>query len=413
MPRSRRKVLERWEVSLVKAMLAKHPRCPDQDILAYFTRPTRSINHRAISEIRTGTKHATTRVATDEELSDFLASWPNVDPQTGLNLRGDELLVKAREAMIAAVHTFNGAGLHFRAEIFIVTAIIAWTYLHHAYYRREGIEYRYFDIINGGRTVARTREGAEKYLELGACIRHQRCPLDQNEKNNLEFLIEIRHEIEHRTTSRIDDTISAKLQACCINFNYAIKRLFGDQFGLERRIPIALQFVTFSRDQRGILKKAIDLPAHIQTMMNRFQENLTDEQLSDPRYSFAAIFVQKIAKRRGTADEAIEFLPADSDLGQQINNVYIRDREPTKFKPMQIVNLVKERGFPRFTIADHARLWQDLDAKNPGKGYGTLLSDGAWYWYQRWLDRVIQHCDEAGDSYRIVKRAATPPAVLA
>ena len=311
--------------------------------------------------------------------------------------------------MIAAVHTFNGAGLHFRAELFIVTAVIAWTYLHHAYYRRESIDHRHFDSVNGVRTLARTKEGAEKYLELGACIRHGRCPLDQNEKNNLDFLIEIRHEIEHRTTSRIDDTISAKLQACCINFNSAIKRLFGDQFGLERRIPIALQFVTFSRDQREVLKKAIDLPAHIQTMMDKFQENLTEEQLSDPRYSFAAIFVQKIAKRKGTADEAIEFLAADSDLGQQINNVYIREREPAKFKPMQIVNLVKERGFPGFTITEHTYLWQELDAKNPGKGYGTLLGDGAWYWYQRWLDRVLQHCDEAGDRYRFVKKGAAAP----
>jgi hypothetical protein len=319
------------------------------------------------ADIRTGTKHSTTRIATEEELSDFLATWPNVDPQTGLNLRGDELLVKGREAMIAAVHTFNGAGLHFRAELFVVTAVIAWTYLHHAYYRREGVDYRHVDVVDGARTVARTKEGAERYLELGACTRHARCPLDQNEKNNLDFLIEIRHEIEHRTTSRIDDTISAKLQACCINFNSAIKRLFGDQFGLERRIPIALQFVTFSRDQRGLLKKEIDLPAHIQTMMNRFQENPIEEQLSDPRYFFAAIFVQKMAKRKGTADEAIEFLAVDSDLGQQINNVYIQEREPAKFKPMQIVNLVKERGFLRFTITDHTQLWQDLDAKNPGR----------------------------------------------
>jgi hypothetical protein len=43
-----------------------------------------------------------------------------------LTLR-DELLIKAREAMIAAVHTSNSAGLTFRAELFIVTAIIAWT----------------------------------------------------------------------------------------------------------------------------------------------------------------------------------------------------------------------------------------------------------------------------------------------
>ena len=79
--------------------------------------------------------------------------------------------------MIAAVHTFNGAGLHFRAELFIVTAVIAWTYLHHAYYRRESIDHRHFDSVNGVRTLARTKEGAEKYLELGACIRHARCPL--------------------------------------------------------------------------------------------------------------------------------------------------------------------------------------------------------------------------------------------
>ena len=38
--------------------------------------------------------------------------------------------------MIAAVHIFNSAGLTFRAELFIVTAIIAWTYLLHAWYRR-------------------------------------------------------------------------------------------------------------------------------------------------------------------------------------------------------------------------------------------------------------------------------------
>jgi hypothetical protein len=96
-------------------------------------------------------------------------------------------------------------------------------------------------------------------------------------------------------------------------------------------------------------------------------------------------------------------------LGQQINNVYIREREPAKFKPMKIVNLVKEGGFPGFTITEHTYLWQELDAKNSGKGYGTLLGDGAWYWYQRWLDRVLQHCDEAGDRYRFVKKGASAP----
>jgi hypothetical protein len=122
MPTRRRgNKLERWAIALIKAMVADARWPSDQDILAHFTRPTRSINHRAISEIRTGTKHAAVRAATAEELDGFIATWPEVDPETGLSLRGDELLIKAREAMIAAVHTFNSAGLTFRAELFIVT----------------------------------------------------------------------------------------------------------------------------------------------------------------------------------------------------------------------------------------------------------------------------------------------------
>lgn len=90
--------LERWEVSLIKAML-ETKKYNDQDVLAYFTRPTRSINHRAISEIRSETKHKAVRAASAGQLQDYLDCWPDVDGETGLSLRGDELLVKSREAM--------------------------------------------------------------------------------------------------------------------------------------------------------------------------------------------------------------------------------------------------------------------------------------------------------------------------
>ena len=150
--RRRGNTLERWEISLVKAMLIRGG-YNDQDILAYSTRPTRSVNHRAIGEIRTETKHKAMKASTAEQLDDFLATWPDIDPQTGLSVRGDELLVKAREAMIAAVHLFNSAGLTFRTELFIVTSIIAWTYLLHAWFRREGIDYRY---VKADGTVQKT-----------------------------------------------------------------------------------------------------------------------------------------------------------------------------------------------------------------------------------------------------------------
>ena len=56
--------------------------------------------------IRTGAKFKALKAASTDELDDFRSNWPEVDAETSLSLRGDELLIKA-EAMIAAVHTFN------------------------------------------------------------------------------------------------------------------------------------------------------------------------------------------------------------------------------------------------------------------------------------------------------------------
>ena len=84
--RRRGNKLERWEIALIKAMVADGRWPNDQDILAHFTRPTRSINHRAIAEIRTGTKHTAIKAAALDELDSFIASWPEVDAETGLSL---------------------------------------------------------------------------------------------------------------------------------------------------------------------------------------------------------------------------------------------------------------------------------------------------------------------------------------
>jgi hypothetical protein len=391
--------LERWEIALVKAMVAGRRWPNDQDILAYFTRPTRSINHRAIGEIRSAAKHATVKPATADELESFLATWPEVDAETGLSLHGDELLIKAREAMIAAVHTFNGAGLTFRAELFIVTAIIAWTYLLHAWFKREGIDYRHTKKLNGDKVVLKTPSGAEKYWELVQCLKHTKCPVEQGGKDNLAFLLELRHEIEHRSTSRIDDAVSAKLQACCINFNDAIKKLFGAQYGLERRLPIALQFVTFSPDQRALLKKATGLPRNVETMMGDFESNLTPEQQADPRYAFRVFMIHKAANRAPNADLAVEIVPPGSEIADKFN-IALKEVEKKKYLPSEIVQVVRSDGWNKFTMDSHTQLWKKLDAKNPGKGYGAIAVGKTWCWYDTWLTRVREECHKNPTKYR-------------
>lgn len=359
-----------------------------QYIQAYFSRPTRSINHARISEIRDGTKHKSIKAASDAELEVFLRAWPNIDPSTGLHLQGDELMVKAREAMTAAVHTFNSAGLHFRAELFIVTSIIAWTYLLHAYYKRESVDYRY----KRNAVVEKTPNGADKYWGLSQCLAHGRCPLEKGVINNLKFLCEIRNEIEHRSTKGIDDALSAKLQACCINFNDAIKTLFGKEFALEKRLPIALQFVTFDGTQRASLIGA-DLPAHIATAMENFHNALPPDEQSDPKFRYRVAFVPKVTGKASKADLAIEFIKPGSPEAEAVERVLLKEVERPKCLPSEIVTKVKAAGFPEFNMHDHSLLARQLDARKPSEGYGVIVAK-TWYWYENWLEKVLEKLAE-------------------
>jgi len=369
---------------MAKAMFARGGYV-DQDVQAYFTRPTRTVNHRAFGEIRNENKHKRVTAASENELSAFLESWPNIDPDTGLNIRGDELLIKAREAMIAAVHTFNSAGLYFRAELFIVTSIIAWTYLMHAWFKREGIKYQYKD---------------QKYWELAKCIKHDKCPMSKGAINNLTFLLELRHEIEHRSTNRIDDAVGGEMQACCINFNAAMKSFFGPQYALEKRLPIALQFVSFGADQRELLKSGSDLPDHISNFIGKYEHGLTEEQITDPAFRMRTAFVPIAGNRAAAADMAVEFIKSDSKDAEQVGQILIKEVNKKRYTASEIINAIKGMGYKNFSQYNHTQLWKSLDARKEGTKYGRKGDyKNSWVWYESWLTRVNEHCMENKERY--------------
>lgn len=382
------------EVATVKAMIERGG-FQDQDIQAYFTRPTRTINHARIAEIRNDVRFSRINASTEKELDQFLTEWPQYNRDSGLDPEGDELLLKSREAMIAAVHTFNSVGLTFKAELFIVTAIISWTYLMHAWFKREGVEYRHMK----NEVAQTTKEGADKYLELGALLRHPKSPIGAGAKRNLEILLELRHEIEHRSTSRIDTALSAKLQACCINFNDAIKEWFGAQCGLESRLPIALQFSTFDVGQRMALKKAA-LPAHIEASIDNFEQNLTEDEYRDPAYRYKVAFVPIVKLRESAADSAFEVVKRDSEIAQNLNSAFLKEVDRARYTSTKVVEIMRGFGFTRFTITNHTKLWQSLDAKKPNLNFGKVGDyRNSWVWCENWVDRVKAHCEEKGDLY--------------
>lgn len=310
----------------------------------------------------------------------------------------DELIRKSREAALAAVQVFNNPNITFKSEIFIVMMVIAWTYLMHAYFRGKNIEYRYCRQVGGKRKYDRTSKGAYKHWELERCLNDDACPLDPKVILNLKFLIGLRHEIEHQMTTKIDDLLSARFQACCLNYNDAIRSFFGDKYGIDQHLAFSLQFSALQDEQIEQLSARKDLPKNIATFIEGFDGDLGDDEFNDSKYSYRVIFVPKLVNHKGQADKVIEFIKPGSDQAKELNITYaaIKETERNKFKPGTVVEIMHQNGYPRFGMRRHTNLWQELDAKNPGKGFGVLV-EGQWFWYKQWIDIVEQHCkDNAG-----------------
>jgi len=312
-----------------------------------------------------------------------------------------ELLHKSREAALAAVQIFNNPNISFKSESYVVLMMISWTYLLHAYYRGKGIEYRYFTQTGLRKKFDKTKNGAHKYWELERCLNEKQSPIDKDSANNLRFLIGLRHEIEHQMTTRIDDLLSARFQACCLNYNEYIKKLFGDNYGIEKHLSFSLQFSTISTDQKNMLEDHSELPANLQSYIKGFDEDLTDDEFSNPHYAYRILFVPKTANNKGQADRVIEFVKSDSPLAKTINKEYavIKETEKPKYLPKQVVDLMCKEGYSCFGMQNHTELWQLMDAKNPNNNYGTMVAGKHWHWYSRWVDEVRKHCSENRDKY--------------
>ena len=313
----------------------------------------------------------------------------------------NELIKKSREAALAAVQIFNNPNIGFKAEAFVILMIIAWTYMLHAYFKGQKIEYRYFKKNGSRREFDKTKHGAHKYWELERCLNDKKSPIDKDTANNLRFLIGLRHEIEHQMTSRLDDVLSARFQACCLNYNEYIKNLFPGELGIEKHLSFSLQFSSISTEQKNLLEDHPDLPANIHGYIKYFDASLTDDEFNNPHYAYRILFIPKTANHKGQADRVIEFLKSDSPLAQNLNKEYavIKETERKKYLPKQIVDLMNKEGYIRFKIHHHTEFWKSMNAKDSSKSYGTLVAGNHWHWYESWVSEVRKHCKENAIKY--------------
>lgn len=373
------------EKRIVKALLTKGWR--NQDIQALInTGRKATINSGRITGVK---KNSDQEVASDDEVAFFQIRKRSYDPQTGLNKYEDERLVRAREAMILAVQSFNSAGLNFKTEVFTVLANIAWTYLLHEYYERRGVP-----IVG---------EDGRSWL-LSQMIAKEDCPLADDVKSNLRAIKILRDKVEHLILGRADLRWSAIFQACCLNFDKAICELFGDQLTLSSELSIALQFAKIDIEQLEIVAK-YEVPAEIAAIDALITDGMTEDQLNSVEFQFRVIYTLDAASKTRTH---FQFVNPDSAEGKKIHNVLSKKvpaDELYPYKPRVVEAQVRKKSGQAFTSNDHTKAWR-LFKVRPRKGNAQPSNTDRRYciyhpahkdytYSEAWVDRLVEEVADA------------------
>ena len=305
-----------------------------------------TINFGRIAGIKNNTAIAP---ASPEEVAFFKRKKRSFDPITGLNLYGDERLVRAREAMILAVTIFNSGTYRFKTEVFAVLANIAWTYIMHEHYERSGVP----PLNADGTTFA-----------LNYMLSRSDCPLSKGMKRNLVSLKTIRDDVEHKMLGRSDAKWLPLFQACCLNFDKMLVTWFGTRLSLQHELAVALQFGKFELEQLADVS-AYDVPPNITALDALLKKDLTAEELDDLEYQFRVVYTFDSASK-GKAH--IQFVSPDSAEGKTIQNVLQKYKiadDLYRYKPGDVVKIVRKATGKKFYMSDHTTAWQKHKVRPP------------------------------------------------
>ena len=143
--------------------------------------------------------------------------------------------------------------------------------------------------------------------------------------------------------------------------------------------------------------------SNVARYITEFDAGMSEEELGSPHFQVRFLFTPLVTSAKTQANEIVQFVPYNSEMGQSINQVFLKEVERPKYRANEILAVTRDEGYPGFNMHHHTQLWKAMDAKNPGKGYGVVVSN-YWYWYDRWVDEVRKHCAANAELYSVDHR---------
>lgn len=210
------------------------------------------------------------------------------------------MLDASRDEALLAMRLYNDPAERRAFEGFIVHMHLAWLYLLHAIFTRDGVDYRYRQRGNP-RRLERV-DGEPKRWELGRSVQeHWPDPVDPV-RVNIEFFVALRNKIEHRYATTADRALTVALsgQAQALLANYDQER--AAQFGAAASLADLLRFPLFvgtftAEGEQALLGLRSRLPRQLSTFIAQYQSGLPTEVTNDQRFAMRLRIVQELVQR--------------------------------------------------------------------------------------------------------------------
>lgn len=216
----------------------------------------------------------------------------------------------SKQEMLLAVDLWNRRGSEANTSAFVVHAQIAWLYLCHARFERDGVDYWY---RNNGRRIR--RNGEFQSWDLSRCVKEAFSEDDHPTRRNIEFFIAIRNKIEHRWERGLGAIFGGKIQALVLNYETALGEWFGDSLADELRFPLFLSSLTDDAVE-AIVRVWNELPAELSSFIQGLEDRVPEAVATDLRYEFKVALIPYTGSRTGSL-VAMTFVREDSLTDEQ------------------------------------------------------------------------------------------------
>ena len=277
------------------------------------------------------------------------------------------LQASKKEACLA-VDLYNRSSAERSLEGFIVHMHLAWLYMLHARFDRDGIDFRYWE----GRRLVRV-DGEPRTWELTRCLVEEYPDPNDPVRRNVEFFIQLRNKIEHRYAELVAVVVAGKTQAHVLNYEDAVTDTFGAREGLGDNLRFPVFVSSLTSDAVEALKRTHrKLPKRLTTFIQNYDAALPGEVQGDYRYDFRILLLPQTGPKT-EADAVVRFVREDEMSDEQRDVVETITREKLvpvqnkgKYKPGAVAQKVEQVLQVRFDASSHhTRAWKYYEVRPP------------------------------------------------